>query len=464
MNGGGYPFVRLHPQENDRLDSLASYGVLDTPPGPGYDAVTTLAARLCGTRYAAITLVDTSRQWFKSTHGLAVQETPREISFCSDVVAEGAVRTVPDATVSQRHRSNPWVVGPPYIRGYLGVPLVGRDGLPLGALCVMDPERRNFTAAQAAQLTQLSIQVVALLEQDRRDRVDGLFHAAVATEARDSLQLRAALDKGEFVTFYQPLVEIHTGLPHQIEALLRWEHPVHGTLPPSAFLPAIEASALVVPLGRTVLDAALTQLAALAELDVHLPGGVAVNVASGQLARSGLARDVLAALERHHLDGRQLTLEITETTKLADRDLARRELTALREVGVHIVIDDFGVGWSNLSRIRKLPVDGLKIDSALASAVLTDPTASAMVASTTALAKSLGLGVTAEGIETPEVRARLAALGCDYGQGWLYSPAVDGRSITAVLRDLEATSRVDSSAPRDRLPGPAASRQPCAVG
>jgi len=434
--------VRLHPQEDDRLDSLASYGVLDTPSSSGYDAVTALAARLCGTPFAAVTLVDASRQWFKSAHGLALRETPREFSFCSDVVADGAVMTVPDAAVTLRHRSNPLVVGAPHLRGYLGVPLMGRDGLPLGALCVIDRRPRDFTARHIHELEKLAAQVVALLEQDRRDRGDGLLEAWVVDEARDARRLRSALDNGEFIAFYQPVVDIHTGLPQQLEALLRWQHPVHGTLPPLSFLPAVEASALVVPIGRAVLDAALAQLATLAEDDVHLPGGVAVNVASGQLARPGLARDVLAALERHHLDGQQLTLEITEATDLPDLDIARRELCVLREIGVHVAVDDFGVGWSNLTRIMQLPVDALKIDRALAGAVLSDPMAAAMVASTIALADTLGLQVTAEGIETPEVRAHLAALGCHRGQGWLYSAAVDAKSISSVLRDLETLHTV----------------------
>jgi len=423
------------------LDSLASYGILDTPSEHGYDTVTTLAARLCGTQFAAVTLIDAQRQWFKATHGLLLKETPRAMAFCSDVVAEGAVLAVRDAAESSRHRNNPLVLGAPHVRGYLGVPLVGRDGLPLGALCVIDQRPRDFTARHIEELTRLAAQVVTLLEQGRRDRADGLLESYVVTEARDSQRLRSALDNGELVPFYQPVVDINTGAPQHVEALLRWRHPVHGILPPLSFLPAIEASALVVPVGRAVLDAALAQVAAFADNAVHLPGGVAVNVASGQLARTGLARDVLAALERHHLEGEALTLEITEATALPDLDIARQELTLLREIGVHIVIDDFGVGWSNLTRIMQLPVNGLKIDRALAGAVLHDPVAAAMVASTVVLAQTLGLSVTAEGIETQDVRAHLASLGCQQGQGWLFSRAVDATCITSVLHALNAGPR-----------------------
>jgi GAF domain-containing protein len=281
--------VRPHLHELDRQDSLASYAVLDTLPEVAYDALTALAARLCDAPIAAVTLVDAERQWFKSVHGHRITEIPREFSFCSDVVAGGVVVAVPDAAAAERYRDNPYVLGGPEFRSYLGVPLVGRDGLPLGALCVLDRRARHFTVEQVGVLTTLAEQVVFLLEQRRRDQADGLFDESVLAEARDPLRLRTALQAGELVPHYQPLVGIRTGRINQLEALLRWQHPQRGTLSPAAFLPAVEASALVVPVGRAVLDAALHQLAALREQGIRLPGGMAVNVASGQLARPGLA-------------------------------------------------------------------------------------------------------------------------------------------------------------------------------
>jgi len=431
--------VRPHLHELDRQDSLASYAVLDTPPEAAYDAVTALAARLCDAPFAAITLVDAERQWFKSIHGLSITETPREFSFCSDVVADGTVMAVPDATAAERYRENPYVVGDPEIRSYLGVPLVGRDGLPLGALCVIDHRARDFNAEQVGVLTTLAEQVVFLLEQRRRDQADGLFDERMLAEARNPMQLRTALQACELVPHYQPLVDIHTGRAYQLEALLRWEHPKLGTLSPASFLPAIEASALVVPVGRAVLDTALHQLAALREQRICLPGGMAVNVASGQLARPGLARDVLVALDRHELPADQLTVEITEATALANSAVAGAELEALTAMGVHVVIDDFGVGWSNLSRILELPVDGLKIDRSIAALVLGDPRAAAMVRSTVMLAGELSLEVTAEGIETTAVRDHLAGAGVQWAQGWLYSPAVPANDLGPLLRRLNGS-------------------------
>lgn len=422
--------------EQDRLDSLQSYGVLDTPAESAYDAVTSLAAQVCDTPMAAVTLVDAERQWFKSRFGLALLETPRAVSICSEAVADAQVLHVADARTDPRFRDNPLVTGGPGIRGYLGVPLVGRDGLPLGALCVLDRRERYFTGAEVESLVALADQVVTLLEQGRRDRVDGLLAPHVLMAARQPRRLRAALEHGELVPSYQPVVDIRTGRPHQLEALLRWQHPDLGTLPPPSFMPALEAAAMVVPVGRAVLDAACAHLSDLREQGLHLPGGVAVNVAGGQLSRPGLVRDVLGALERHGVPGPQLTLELTETTGLVDPDLARRELAAVAALGVHVVVDDFGVGWSNLTRILDLPVDGLKIDRGIAAAVLADPRAAAMVAATVGMAHALGLTVTAEGVETVEVRDHLLAAGCDLAQGWLYAAATSGDQVPDMLRRL----------------------------
>lgn len=347
---------------------------------------------------------------------------------------------VPDAREDVRFRDNPLVTGEPHIRGYLGVPLVGRDGLPLGALCAIDQRTRPFSTGQVQAMVALAQQVVSLLEQGRRDRSDGLLAEHVLTDAREPGRLRRALEACELVPSFQPLVDLHTGRPHQLEALLRWQHPELGTLPPLSFLPALETTAMIVPVGRAVLDAACARLVTLNQHGLTLPGGVAVNVSGGQLARPGLARDVLTVLERYDLPGTQLTLEITESTALPDQALARSELGTLAALGVHVVIDDYGVGWSNLSRILELPVDGLKIDRSIAAAVLTDERATIMVAATTMMATALGLVVTAEGVETAEVRDHLTDVGCDLAQGWLYSAAVPGADVAGVLRGLDAAA------------------------
>lgn len=183
-----------------------------------------------------------------------------------------------------------------------------------------------------------------------------------------------------------------------------------------------------------MLDASLGELRRLHQRNFAVPGGVAVNVASGQLSRPGLAADVFDALERHGLAPTDLALEITETTAFRDPSLALAELTELSEAGVRLVLDDFGVGWSNMSRLMRLPVSALKLDRSLVSRVTTDPRASFIVTATVALALQLDLVVIAEGIEDEAVRRRIAATGCRWAQGWLFSPAVPAQTLPRLLR------------------------------
>lgn len=425
---------RVPPNENDRLDSLYSYAVLDTAPEPAFDALTRLAARVCRTPLAGISLIDGDRQWFKSFVGGPPMNISREHSLCADIVATGEMLVIPDTHAHPRYATNPQVISDPQIRSYVGAPLMCRDGLPIGALCVADRKPRHFTAAQLQMVTDLAAQVVTVLEERRRDQLAGMLEGDVAADARDPVRLRLALERGELVPYFQPVVDVITGATHGLEALIRWEHPELGTLLPPAFLPAVEGSALVVPVGRAVLDASLAELRRLHQQNLAVPGGVAVNVASGQLSRPGLAADVFNALERHRLAPSDLALEITETTAFRDPALALAELTELSDAGVRIVLDDFGVGWSNMARLVNLPVGALKLDRSLVSRVTTDERAAFIVNATVAAALQLDLVVIAEGIEDEAVRRNIAATGCRWAQGWLFSPAVPAQTLPRLLR------------------------------
>jgi len=455
----------FHPHEHDRLESLRSYDLLDTAPEAAYDDLTHLAAQLCKAPVALITLVDADRQWFKSAYGIAAAETPREHSFCSDVVADERMLVVSDATEEPRYRDNPLVTGPPGIRAYAGVPLVGRDGLPVGALCVIDRRPRHFSARQLAGLQLLAAQVVAQMELRRVDRAAGLAGGALLGEATDPVRLRLALDRGELRPHFQPIVELATGLTCGFESLLRWHHPAHGVLLPGLFLPAVESSSLVLPVGRHVLD---RSLAALAELrsDPALPAylGVAVNVSALQLQQPGLAESVLTCLERHAVPPTLLTLEITETASLLDTAAARRELEALREAGVLLALDDYGVGWSGLGRLLELPLTTLKLDRSLVAGLPGDPRCSAVATSTLGLAASIGLEVVCEGIETEEQRTSLLGMGALRGQGWLFARALPLEALHLHLRTQHAPSVTVSAAetgvPRTRAEPGIPSRPP----
>jgi EAL domain-containing protein (putative c-di-GMP-specific phosphodiesterase class I) len=425
--------VRRHPNEKDRLDSLHSYAILDTEPEPAFDALTKIAAKISRTPLAGVSLIDHDRQWFKSFVGGEAMNIAREHAISSDVVAVNELLVVGDMAADPRYSSNPQVLGRPHLRSYVGAPLIGRDGLPIGALCVADRKPRRFSTAQLDMLTDLASQVVTVLEERRRDQVAGMLESGVTADARNPIRLRRALEQGELVPYFQPIVDVTTGVTHGLEALIRWEHPGLGTLLPPAFLPAVEGSALVVPVGRAVLDAALAELAELRRHDLAVPGGMAVNVASGQLSRSGLAQDVFDALERHQLEPADLALEITETTAFRDPFLALTELTELSDAGVRLVLDDFGVGWSNMSRLLELPVAALKLDRSLVSRMVMDARAAFIVSATVAAALELDLVVIAEGIEDEKVRRSIAATGCRWAQGWLFSPAVPAQTLPRLL-------------------------------
>jgi EAL domain-containing protein (putative c-di-GMP-specific phosphodiesterase class I) len=225
---------------------------------------------------------------------------------------------------------------------------------------------------------------------------------------------------------------------------VRWQHPTHGLLPPAAFLPGLEAGTLSAWTTRAVLAESLRVLRDLRSRGIALPDGVGVNLSGQQFTRPGMARLVLDLLADHDLPGSALTLEVTETTEIPDVVLARRELLTLRDAGVHVAADDYGVGWSNLVRLLRLPVSGLKIDKELVTGLVGDPVREHMVASAVALAGKMGLSVLAEGVETEAVRQRLLELGCSRGQGWLFGVALPAAELPGRLRQVGPVPSADT--------------------
>ena len=232
-------------------------------------------------------------------------------------------------------------------------------------------------------------------------------------------ELRAALITDQLVVYYQPKIDLATGDVHSVEALVRWEHPKRGLLYPDAFLSLVEESGLMKALTRVVLAQALDQVT-----DWHRRGQcltVAVNLSASSLVDSDLPEQVFSMLAARGLPPGALQLEITEEFLMPDRDRARAILTRLRQGGVQISIDDYGTGYSSLSYLRELPIDEFKLDRSFILPMAEDDRAAALVASTIALAHSLGLRIVAEGVETQVVYAELARLGCDQAQGFFMS-------------------------------------------
>ncbi|BCY09497.1 hypothetical protein L3i22_045850 [Actinoplanes sp. L3-i22] len=258
----------------------------------------------------------------------------------------------------------------------------------------------------------------------RRDHYDAAQLALVA-------ELRRAIETNELVLHYQPKAELRTGTICAVEALIRWQHPRRGTVPPDAFLPVAEQTGLIDPLTRWVLATALAQVAAWGAACETL--SVAVNVSARNLGRADFADTVLATLAEAGVPAARLVVEITETALMTDPAVAADVLNRLAEAGIRISIDDFGRGQTSLGYLATLPLHELKIDKSFVDDLPDNPAHAAIVRSVIDLGHNLGLQVVAEGVETTEVAALLKAAGCDIAQGYLLARPMPGDDLPAWL-------------------------------
>ena len=242
-----------------------------------------------------------------------------------------------------------------------------------------------------------------------------------AQRGRVESELRAALAQGELFVVYQPLVDLAGGLCSGVEALVRWQHPRRGLVPPVEFIEVAEETGLIAPLGAFVLDTACRQFAAWQrELGARAPQVLSVNLSRAQLADAELPALVARVLADSGLAPRHLQLEITESLA-AQGQAVQQMLRRLKELGVSLALDDFGTGYSSLASLHLLPVDVVKIDRSFVSQAETSAHHRVLIEATVRVAQSLGMRTVAEGIETAGQAGILAALACDKGQGYLYA-------------------------------------------
>ena len=266
-----------------------------------------------------------------------------------------------------------------------------------------------------------------------------LYDEAMRARAYDRLRLegdlRRALADGDIQIAYQPIVDLRDGRPLAVEALARWTHPQRGEVSPASFIPMAEESGLIADLGRHVLRTACAQIA---RWRAELPGAeelqLSVNVSARQIARGELLGDVRDALREFGLPPHALALEVTESALMEETDAPGPVLASLRGVGVRIVLDDFGTGYSSLSYLRRFPLDGIKLDRSFVDG-LGQPDAAAVVEAIVGMGATLGLVMTAEGIETREQAERLRDLGCPRGQGYLLARPLPAAEAAEVLAD-----------------------------
>jgi EAL domain-containing protein (putative c-di-GMP-specific phosphodiesterase class I) len=245
--------------------------------------------------------------------------------------------------------------------------------------------------------------------------------------------LSHGLERGEFVVYYQPQVNIRTGQVVGVEALVRWQHPERGLVLPAEFIPVAEETGLIVPLGEWVLRTACAQNKAWQEAGLP-PMRVAVNLSARQFQQRSLRDTVAQVLEETGLDPHLLELEITESVAMQDLDFTITMLRNLREMGVQIAIDDFGTGYSSLAYLKRFPIDAVKIDRSFVCDLMVDPDDAAIVTTVITMAHSLELSVIAEGVETEAQLAFLNQQQCDEMQGFLFSKAVPAAAIEKIVR------------------------------
>ena len=258
------------------------------------------------------------------------------------------------------------------------------------------------------------------------------FDATMRTAAIEHLETQSALhraiERDELRVLYQPVVDVASGAVTGVEALVRWDHPQFGLVPPASFIPLAEETGLIVPIGAWVLGEATAQLARWRQQPWGGSLTVNVNLSARQLRQPDLVPALMAALLRSGLEPGRLCLELTETTFMEDAGNHRETLTAIQELGVGLAIDDFGTGYSSLTYLKRFPVSVLKVDQAFVRGLGEDASDTAIVKSVIDLAHALGLVVVAEGVETSEQVEHLRELGCDLAQGYFFArpePAAD---------------------------------------
>jgi diguanylate cyclase (GGDEF)-like protein len=265
-----------------------------------------------------------------------------------------------------------------------------------------------------------------------------VFNLNMASQARQQLllesELRRAIEHEEFKVYYQPIVQLDTGKIVEVEALVRWQHPQRGLVPPLEFISLAEETGLIIPIGQWVLQTACRQLQ-----EWHLqyssdpPLIMSINLSSKQFQQTQIAEKIAMTLQEHNLEPWCIKIEITESLLLKNTASNIDIMQRLKDLGVHLAIDDFGTGFSALNYLKQFPIDTLKIDRAFTSGLGEDVEDTAIVHAIIAFAKALNLSITAEGIETADQLALLQELKCDRGQGYYFSKPLTSEALSQQL-------------------------------
>jgi EAL domain-containing protein (putative c-di-GMP-specific phosphodiesterase class I) len=443
-------------EEDARLKALASTGILDTAPEANFDAITRLAAEYFKADTVLLGFADESRVWTKSYWGEPVRELPRKQSIFERVLAEDGPVVVSNINDDSEYRERRLPLRRLDPLSFASAPVRTADGKILGVLTIFSCQpRRPMAVTELRMLESLADIAAGQLELRRlrkalngnRLRQERTIETVTGIWPRKS-DLRQALEKKQFVLYYQPEVELTTRRIIGLEALIRWQHPDRGLIPPMDFIPIAEETGLILPIGDWGLSEACHQMRQWRSEDPGQAGPrVCVNLSARQFSREGLADHVEALLRRTGVSSQQLGLEMTESSLIPDPGTAMEVLGSLRRLGVSLLLDDFGTGYSSLNHLHSLPFDVLKIDRSFVTRMAEGEQPLQIVRTIVELARVMGMDVVAEGIETYEQYVLLRQLGCRFGQGYLFSRPVPAATVSAMLR-LPGRILPDPAAPQ----------------
>lgn len=340
----------------------------------------------------------------------------------------GRVTAEEDAALAARrilaelHRAYDFDGRQVYCTASVGIAIHPRDGTDAGSL-IRNADIAMYRAKEAGR--------------NNFRHYEPHMHAVATRRLQLEMALREALGRGEFTLHYQPRIDTSTREVSGFEALLRWNHPEHGLLPPAEFIPILEETDLIVAVGEWVLETACAQIRAWQDRG-FAPRPVAVNLSARQFLCKDLDLVVARALAKSDISPALLELELTESLLMIDPEQTVRTLQSLESYGVRLAVDDFGTGYSSLAYLSRFPIDSLKIDRAFVRDANSNPEDRAIIQTIIQLAHSLGLTVIAEGVETESQLELLKAQGCDEIQGFLFSRPLEPREIERFLARAEA--------------------------
>jgi EAL domain-containing protein (putative c-di-GMP-specific phosphodiesterase class I) len=425
--------------DDERRNQSASH-YTRLPPTPGLMAVVSLAARVTGCPVAMINVVDGSHQYTVAAHGFdAGTVVPLETSACAGVIARGAPVLIPDVVGNNIESDIAEPVHDAGFRAYAGVPLMGREDLPVATLCVVDTDPHADRDFDLEALKNCAVLAGEALEAARSQRQQPMGEGSGSINISE---VAAALDNGEIIPWYMPIVDLQTGEVMAMEALARWIHPDRGVLAPDAFIPLVEHTDLIIDFDLTMLAHAVADLTRWRSTRDDADNvAVAVNFSAHHFYRPDCADRIDKVTSSAGVSPESVILEITETVAVATTALIDAHvIDDLRGRGYTIAFDDIGGNWLPAEHLLRVNVDGLKADRTVGSSLHT-PAGRAIARALTALTAELGQFLVIEGIETAEHAHQARIIGAGYGQGYLWSPAkpADVFPVIDTPRPVQAT-------------------------